>query len=155
MYRRPPISTRTDTLLPYTTLFRSLLRLSHRRRDRPVLHAVRPRRRTVRVRPDLAARAIAPARGRNAEPGGEPARHVPGGNRRRRVPRFGCRHHDRDGPRPRHPARDLHDIRAAAAADETDATGAGRGREARAPALIRGGHTAPSAPDRERRRPPP
>src|SRR3546814_19618490 len=29
-YRRPPISTRTDTLFPYTTLFRSLLR--HQRR---------------------------------------------------------------------------------------------------------------------------
>src|SRR3546814_7331422 len=27
MIRRPPISTRTDTLFPYTTLFRSLLRL--------------------------------------------------------------------------------------------------------------------------------
>src|SRR3546814_11145454 len=26
MFRRPPISTRTDTLLPYTTLFRSLPR---------------------------------------------------------------------------------------------------------------------------------
>src|SRR3546814_10278740 len=26
MIRRPPISTRTDTLFPYTTLFRSLLR---------------------------------------------------------------------------------------------------------------------------------
>src|SRR3546814_8763553 len=31
MIRRPPISTRTDTLFPYTTLFRSLLR---RRRER-------------------------------------------------------------------------------------------------------------------------
>src|SRR3546814_20043014 len=28
MIRRPPRSTRTDTLFPYTTLFRSLLRLS-------------------------------------------------------------------------------------------------------------------------------
>src|SRR3546814_3736849 len=25
MYRRPPVSTRTDTLFPYTTLFRSVL----------------------------------------------------------------------------------------------------------------------------------
>src|SRR3546814_19569135 len=34
MLRRPPISTRTDTLLPYTTLFRSALLGSHgRRRD--------------------------------------------------------------------------------------------------------------------------
>src|SRR3546814_19061725 len=29
MIRRPPISTRTDTLFPYTTLFRSLLPLRH------------------------------------------------------------------------------------------------------------------------------
>src|SRR3546814_18816405 len=32
MIRRPPRSTRTDTLFPYTTLFRSLL---HERRGRP------------------------------------------------------------------------------------------------------------------------
>src|SRR3546814_8856804 len=32
MLRRPPISTRTDTLFPYTTLFRSV-GLSARRRD--------------------------------------------------------------------------------------------------------------------------
>src|SRR3546814_8043996 len=30
MIRRPPRSTRTDTLFPYTTLFRSLDRLHHR-----------------------------------------------------------------------------------------------------------------------------
>src|SRR3546814_6730282 len=32
MIRRPPISTRTDTLFPYTTLFRSLIRaaIAHR-----------------------------------------------------------------------------------------------------------------------------
>src|SRR3546814_14240513 len=29
MIRRPPRSTRTDTLLPYTTLFRSLARVVH------------------------------------------------------------------------------------------------------------------------------
>src|SRR3546814_20357074 len=34
MIRRPPRSTRTDTLFPYTTLFRSQLALSHR--DRPL-----------------------------------------------------------------------------------------------------------------------
>src|SRR3546814_13264047 len=33
MTRRPPRSTRTDTLFPYTTLFRSL-RADHRRRQR-------------------------------------------------------------------------------------------------------------------------
>src|SRR3546814_3817679 len=40
MIRRPPRSTRTDTLFPYTTLFRSLSRLpvgsSARMRDGPV-----------------------------------------------------------------------------------------------------------------------
>src|SRR3546814_13297954 len=33
MIRRPPRSTRTDTLFPYTTLFRSPVGLVHRRRD--------------------------------------------------------------------------------------------------------------------------
>src|SRR3546814_2949784 len=33
MIRRPPRSTRTDTLLPYTTLFRSLVRQRARARD--------------------------------------------------------------------------------------------------------------------------
>src|SRR3546814_2160670 len=37
MIRRPPISTRTDTLFPYTTLFRSVGRnLHHHRHARPV-----------------------------------------------------------------------------------------------------------------------
>src|SRR3546814_19464474 len=35
MIRRPPRSTRTDTLFPYTTLFRSMLRL---REEQPALH---------------------------------------------------------------------------------------------------------------------
>src|SRR3546814_1371155 len=34
MIRRPPRSTRTDTLFPYTTLFRSHCRRHHRPRDR-------------------------------------------------------------------------------------------------------------------------
>src|SRR3546814_1676571 len=34
MIRRPPRSTRTDTLFPYTTLFRSLFRLSRMAGDR-------------------------------------------------------------------------------------------------------------------------
>src|SRR3546814_17639084 len=34
MIRRPPRSTRTDTLFPYTTLFRSLLSLSRGQADR-------------------------------------------------------------------------------------------------------------------------
>src|SRR3546814_2299980 len=36
MIRRPPRSTRTDTLFPYTTLFRSQGLLAARRRERPV-----------------------------------------------------------------------------------------------------------------------
>src|SRR3546814_5354802 len=41
MIRRPPRSTRTDTLFPYTTLFRSGLRNDPRhRRQRAVLHIV-------------------------------------------------------------------------------------------------------------------
>src|SRR3546814_7857203 len=35
MIRRPPISTRTDTLFPYTTLFRSLFPGDQRHRVRP------------------------------------------------------------------------------------------------------------------------
>src|SRR3546814_3319593 len=35
MIRRPPRSTRTDTLFPYTTLFRSIQRIRHTRRSCP------------------------------------------------------------------------------------------------------------------------
>src|SRR3546814_3621316 len=39
MIRRPPRSTRTDTLFPYTTLFRSLLdHQRHQRPERPLRH---------------------------------------------------------------------------------------------------------------------
>src|SRR3546814_4906439 len=37
MNRRPPRSTRTDTLLPYTTLFRSVTGIHERRRRAPVI----------------------------------------------------------------------------------------------------------------------
>src|SRR3546814_19368110 len=42
MIRRPPISTRTDTLLPYTTLFRSAFvgRAQPRDRGQPVVHGI-------------------------------------------------------------------------------------------------------------------
>src|SRR3546814_15030582 len=40
MIRRPPRSTRTDTLFPYTTLFRSLLIGFLRRRETRTVHAV-------------------------------------------------------------------------------------------------------------------
>src|SRR3546814_9539764 len=41
MIRRPPRSTRTDTLFPYTTLFRSPEHGCHRPRGRQVRHAAR------------------------------------------------------------------------------------------------------------------
>src|SRR3546814_11261847 len=50
MLRRPPRSTRTDTLFPYTTLFRSLR----------VKLAERPRRRIARICKNLAARRRLP-----------------------------------------------------------------------------------------------
>src|SRR3546814_3606361 len=39
MIRRPPRSTRTDTLFPYTTLFRSVLRIDRQRARRRDEHA--------------------------------------------------------------------------------------------------------------------
>src|SRR3546814_14862495 len=62
MIRRPPRSTRTDTLFPYTTLFRSLVILApergeprraaaqDRRDDRDALDIVHRRRATVKAR---------------------------------------------------------------------------------------------------------
>src|SRR3546814_6052852 len=40
MIRRPPRSTRTDTLFPYTTLFRSLAAERQRREDRQLVRRV-------------------------------------------------------------------------------------------------------------------
>src|SRR3546814_7009679 len=40
MIRRPPRSTRTDTLFPYTTLFRSPFAVRPRRQDNPVVGPV-------------------------------------------------------------------------------------------------------------------
>src|SRR3546814_4603197 len=60
MIRRPPRSTRTDTLLPYTPLFRSPRHARHHRtRNRPVAApqrdlAARPRRRRWGLRADPA-----------------------------------------------------------------------------------------------------
>src|SRR3546814_7317109 len=71
MIRRPPESTRTDTLFPYTTLFRS-----RRRYDRPdtIARQTRPRRHgwwsTTRVSGPPPATSTAPmARGRCHRPG--------------------------------------------------------------------------------------
>src|SRR3546814_3196198 len=58
MYRRPPRSTRTDTLLPYPTLFRSRVELPHDGRADADVHAAvrdRPYRRLECAR-DRAAR---------------------------------------------------------------------------------------------------
>src|SRR3546814_8807920 len=43
MIRRPPRSTRTDTLFPYTTLFRSSHHFGARRQQRPHARLPRPR----------------------------------------------------------------------------------------------------------------
>src|SRR3546814_5797541 len=52
MIRRPPRSTRTDTLFPYTTLFRS---------PRPTTSHRHPAVRSVRQRPQIAAHPRRPA----------------------------------------------------------------------------------------------
>src|SRR3546814_17721445 len=78
MIRRPPRSTRTDTLVPYTTLFRSFLCLGRafRGREEPARHlhlsAVEPRRRFQDVG-DVARRA---ARTRTRPRGGVSGKSV-------------------------------------------------------------------------------
>src|SRR3546814_11398720 len=73
MIRRPPRSTRTDTLLPYTTLFRSAISpRAHLRPDRP---PPRPRRRrflpercsTRSLRQRVPARRLRRSRARSEE----------------------------------------------------------------------------------------
>src|SRR3546814_13678048 len=62
MLRRPPRSTRTDTPCPYTTLFRSGLRLAHQHAQRPRLVvdvADLPERRAVAGDEDGASRTQA------------------------------------------------------------------------------------------------
>src|SRR3546814_17693018 len=58
MIRRPPRSTRTDTLFPYTTLFRSIpvVELRHRNRNEPDADGLLPG-------PDGDAAATGPIRG--------------------------------------------------------------------------------------------
>src|SRR3546814_3542116 len=68
MIRRPPRSTRTDTLFPYTTLFRSDGVRSHQRpgaRTRAGEHAAGIHRRTAREREEADARADTPRRTRH------------------------------------------------------------------------------------------
>src|SRR3546814_10351727 len=62
MLRRPPISTRTDTLFPYTTLFRSLAR--------QIASAHHSRRREAEIHSDQPAFAI-------RRPFAQPVQHLP------------------------------------------------------------------------------
>src|SRR3546814_8860658 len=61
MIRRPPRSTRTDTLFPYTTLFRSLEPGIERRERHRVLHIGARAARRVGHRPDFARTRIGAA----------------------------------------------------------------------------------------------
>src|SRR3546814_1804931 len=65
MIRRPPRSTRTDTLFPYTTLFRSRRRASADRL--PSASACLPRAETRRRRKSRTRRAPARRRGQRSE----------------------------------------------------------------------------------------
>src|SRR3546814_10111483 len=83
MVRRPPRSTRTDTLLPYTTLFRSPRVLSPRARDRRAPGAF--------LRRDVAA-----AQGRRGVPPRDRDQRGAGGRgRTASVRRRAHRHHPR------------------------------------------------------------
>src|SRR3546814_13709441 len=84
MIRRPPRSTRTDTLFPYTTLFRSQ-RLQGRPRGRPAL-------------PGTARRPVSRHRRRPRRPAGDRVR----GLRRARDLRGRRRRPDPPPPRQRH-----------------------------------------------------
>src|SRR3546814_12344235 len=93
--RRPPISTRTDTLFPYTTLFRSRpdngcrrrrrpaiapkqIRIPARRRCAPRAHRVIPHRKTAAAARPEGRRRSAAWTGR-ASPGGFPCTPAPKG----------------------------------------------------------------------------
>src|SRR3546814_12406132 len=65
MIRRPPRSTRTDTLFPYTTLFRSA-RTQAQRRSLPGGRARFPGQALGRRRAEVQERALRPSRGRSA-----------------------------------------------------------------------------------------
>src|SRR3546814_9443595 len=79
MIRPPPRSTRTDTLFPYTTLFRSRPAAGARRRDEPVRAALRvaggpPRRRISGQQLERGGRAYARTLGRVAGDDGDSRR---------------------------------------------------------------------------------
>src|SRR3546814_16881645 len=105
MIRRPPRSTRTDTLFPYTTLFRSPDRRRYRRLPRRDERPARPRRAALgyfrrRDQPREISGDGAPCE-REPSP---PARNRTQ-CRSRHAPRVECpRDADRGVPRPRRPA---------------------------------------------------
>src|SRR3546814_13745133 len=72
MIRRPPRSTRTDTLFPYTTLFRSALAARGHPARRPLVQQARPVRQ---------ARLRGARRFHRVSPGGRPARGIGAGTR--------------------------------------------------------------------------
>src|SRR3546814_6318324 len=76
MIRRPPRSTRTDTLFPYTTLFRSALDLRRRFLDKP--QRVQLRRVALQLQALLAhtLREVSPARVGNPEVDGPKPRRT-------------------------------------------------------------------------------
>src|SRR3546814_13487853 len=74
MIRRPPRSTRTDTLLPYTTLFRSRSRGLRGRQATDQRPLVRGRR--LRNRAGRCARAVASAADRHSHAGWRSEEHT-------------------------------------------------------------------------------
>src|SRR3546814_1057499 len=93
MLRRPPISTRTDTLFPYTTLFRS---------PQGTARALaRPPHADAGAGDGAAADAGAAVRDPDPgpEPGQEPDRKAAAGRDRRRRPRAGAGEVDRKSTR--------------------------------------------------------
>src|SRR3546814_6873133 len=74
MIRRPPRSTRTDTLFPYTTLFRSCVATSRDSDGRTSLHGSRSRLLTQPLRDDDPFYFVIPE-GARERPAPEPTRH--------------------------------------------------------------------------------
>src|SRR3546814_14931878 len=102
MIRRPPRSTRTDTLFPYTTLFRSA-----RRRAVALAFAFQIPNSQSRIPASPQPRAVQPARA--AAAGGRHARPVRGGaGRPRRGPATDRQRLIPDAGRRTDPARDPH-----------------------------------------------
>src|SRR3546814_11141732 len=93
MIRRPPRSTRTDTLFPYTTLFRSRLRTwSDNRRGRRRLQAAFRRCKAAAACAPRVPEAVRQARRPRKPAAPRPLRRAP-----RRLPRLRTR--NRSGPR--------------------------------------------------------